>query len=180
MQTFMDIEFGILDFVREHLSCKALDAVMPVVTYLGSVGIVWLVCAAVLLFIRGYRKSGVMLCVGLLVCFIVGNLLLKNLTARDRPCWINESAELLIPVPTDYSFPSGHAMSSFAAAVILLHTDKRIGIPALILAVLIAFSRLYLYVHFPTDVAAGALLGCAVGIAVCKIGDIIVHTRQRS
>lgn len=179
MQTLMDIEFSILDFVREHLSCKALDVVMPIVTYLGSVGIVWLVCAVVLLFIRGYRKNGVMLCVGLLICFIVGNLLLKNLAARDRPCWLNESVELLIPMPMDYSFPSGHTMSSFAAAVILFHTDKRFGIPALILAFLIAFSRLYLYVHFPTDVAAGALMGCAVGIAVSKVGEVIIQIQQK-
>lgn len=156
MDTITGIDFTILDLLREKLSCKALDTLMPIITYLGSAGAVWILAAVVLLIFRRYRRNGVMMCVGLLLCFIIGNLLLKNLVARDRPCWINGSVDLLVSVPKDYSFPSGHSMVAFASAVILLHTDKRFGIPALVLACLIAFSRLYLYVHFPSDVAAGA------------------------
>lgn len=101
--------------------------------------------------------------VGLLVGLLVGNICLKNLVARARPCWIDPGVPLLIGNPADYSFPSGHTLSSVIAATILYDTDKRFGIPAIILAVLIAFSRLYLYVHFPTDVLAAALLGVLIG-----------------
>ncbi|MDE7229767.1 MAG: phosphatase PAP2 family protein [Oscillospiraceae bacterium] len=178
MDTITGIDFAILDFLQERLSCEALNTLMPIITYLGSAGAIWIITAAILLIFRGYRRNGVMMCVGLLLCFIIGNLLLKNLVARDRPCWINESVELLVSVPKDYSFPSGHSMVAFASTVILLHTDKRFGIPALILACLIAFSRLYLYVHFPTDVAAGTLIGCGIGIAVCVAGDRILKPRS--
>lgn len=161
MDTITGIDFAILDLLREKLSCEALDTLMPIITYLGSAAAIWIITAAVLL-----------------ICFIIGNLLLKNLVARERPCWINVSVELLVSVPKDYSFPSGHSMVAFASAVILLHTDKRFGIHALILACLIAFSRLYLYVHFPSDVAAGALIGCGIGIAVCLAGDRILKPRS--
>ncbi len=178
MDALTEFDFRILDFLQEKLSCVALNILMPIITYLGSAGAIWIITAVILLILRGYRKNGVMMCVGLLLCFIIGNLLLKNLVARDRPCWINESVELLVSMPRDYSFPSGHSMVAFASAVILLHTDKRFGIPALILAFLLAFSRLYLYVHFPSDVVAGILIGCGIGIAVCTVGDRIIKPRS--
>ena len=93
---------------------------------------------------------------------LVGNVALKNLIARPRPCWV-ESVPLLIASPTDYSFPSGHTLSSAIAATILTKTDRRFGYAAIPLAALIAFSRLYLYVHWPSDVLAGALLGILIG-----------------
>lgn len=178
MQTLTDIDFAILDFIQENLSCGVLDFLMPLITYLGSAGIIWIITAVVMLIFRAYRKSGVMMSAGLLLCLIIGNLLLKNIVARDRPCWINESVTMLVAVPKDFSFPSGHSMTAFASAVILLHVDKRFGIPALILAFLLAFSRLYLYVHFPSDVLAGALIGCTIGIAVNIIGERIIRARS--
>lgn len=114
-----------------------------------------------------------MLLGGLVCCVVVGNLILKNLVARARPCSLNTTVNLLISAPTDYSFPSGHTTSSFAAAVIWYHADKRFGVPALILAFLIAFSRLYLYVHFPSDVIAGALIGAAIGHTAWVVGNKI-------
>lgn len=110
---------------------------------------------------------------GLVCSAVVGNLILKNLVARSRPFSLNTTVNLLISAPTDYSFPSGHTMASFVAAMILYHTDKRLGIPALMLAFLIAFSRLYLYVHFPSDVIAGALIGAAIGHTVWVVGSKI-------
>jgi undecaprenyl-diphosphatase len=91
--------------------------------------------------------------------------------ARIRPCDINTAISLLISRPLDYSFPSGHTMSSFAAAMVLFLTNKKIGIPALILAAFISLSRLYLYVHFPTDVLAGAVLGILFAHLSIKIID---------
>ena len=104
--------------------------------------------------------------IGLIVGVLVGNLIVKNAIQRDRPCWLVEVQDLLIANPQDFSFPSGHTLSSFCAASILFHYDKRLGIPSFGVAILIAFSRLYLYVHFPTDVFAGILIGVAFGMIV--------------
>lgn len=160
-------DFRILDFIRENLSNGFLDFVMPKLTAVGNVGFIWIFIAAAMVISRKYRRNGIELAAGLAGCALVGNLLLKNLVARQRPCWINDTVEMLIAIPKDYSFPSGHTMASFAAAAIILHANRKFGIAAYILAVLIAFSRLYLYVHFPTDVLAGAVIGTLVGIAVC-------------
>ena len=80
---------------------------------------------------------------------------------------------------SDYSFPSGHTLASFEAATVLMIRDKRIGVPALILAVIIAFSRLYLYVHYPTDVLAGMILGVSIGIFACKAVDLLYKRFDR-
>ena len=94
---------------------------------------------------------------------LVGNVCLKNLIARPRSCWLDSSVQMLIADPTDYSFPSGHTLSSVIGATILTKTDRRFGYAAIPLAALIAFSRLYLYVHFPSDVLAAAVLGVMIG-----------------
>lgn len=94
---------------------------------------------------------------------LVGNVCLKSFIARPRPCWLDSSVRLLIADPTDYSFPSGHTLSSVIGATILTKTDRRFGYAAIPLAALIAFSRLYLYVHFPSDVLAAAVLGVMIG-----------------
>lgn len=159
----MNFDWTILQWIQENLRCTALDFLMPKITMLGNSGMIWIAIALVMLCTKKYRKHGIILLVGLLIGLLVGNVCLKNLVARARPCWIDPGVPLLIGNPTDYSFPSGHTLSSVIAATILYDTDKRFGIPAIILAVLIAFSRLYLYVHFPTDVLAAALLGVLIG-----------------
>lgn len=169
------IDFQILDFIREHLSCNFLDWIMPKITFLGNTGLIWIVITIMMMLLKNYRKTGIMLALGLLSGLIIGNLLLKNLVARERPCWINELPTLLIAVPQDYSFPSGHTLSSFIAAVIIMRSNKKAGCAAMLLAVLIAFSRLYLYVHFPSDVIAGILIGTAIGLAICEISKRITH-----
>lgn len=179
MQTITEFDFKILDFIREKFSCGFLDAVMPVITLFGSAGLIWITMAAALIFFRKYRRDGVMLLIGISICAILGNLLLKNIVARSRPCHINETINMLIAIPKDYSFPSGHTSTSVAAAVILFHADKRLGIPAVVVAVLIAFSRLYLYVHFPSDVLAGAVIGCVIGLAVCVVGERLKSSKNQ-
>ena len=176
--TLTEIDFAILDFIQEHLSCGVLNFIMPLITHLGSAGAFWILTGVVMLIFRKTRKYGILMAVTLMLCLIIGNILLKNIVARDRPCWINESVNMLVSVPKDYSFPSGHSMTAFASAVVLLHWDKRFGIPALILAFVLAFSRLYLYVHFPSDVLVGALIGCAIGVVVCIVGERIIKARE--
>ena len=102
--------------------------------------------------------------------YLVGNVCLKNLLARPRPCWLDPSVPLLIARQTDYSFSSGHTMISAIGAVILAKTDQRFGYIAIPLAALIAFSRLYLYVHFPCDILGGAVLGVLIGLLVLWAG----------
>lgn len=173
-------DFSILDFIHNNLACDALDTAMPIITFFGSTALLWILAAVIMLITRGYRKNGVMMCAALALCLLVGNLILKNIIARDRPCWINEDVMLLVPNPEDYSFPSAHSMTSFAAAAVLFRTDKRLGAAALIMAALIAFSRLYLYVHFPTDVFAGILMGIALGTAACVIVEKMVKAREKN
>ena len=110
---------------------------------------------------------------GLAVGVLAGNLTLKPLIARPRPCWLDESVQLLIANPTDYSFPSGHTLSSLIGATVLTKANRKFGFAAIPLAALIAFSRLYLYVPFPTDILGAAVLGMAIGLLTCIIGDKI-------
>lgn len=165
----MNFEFLILDFIAEYIKNPFLDFLMPKITALGNGGIIWIVAAVVLLAIPKYRKSGVALSAGLLLCLVIGNLTLKPLIARVRPFDLVEGIELLISRPTDFSFPSGHTLSSTVAAAVLTMADKRFGYVAIPLAALIAFSRLYLYVHFLTDVLGGVVIGAIISIVIYYI-----------
>lgn len=143
-----------------------LDKIMTVITTLGDAGIIWIVIAIALLFNKKTRKCGILMAISMLLGIIFGNGLLKNLIARPRPFSVDETIELLIERPTDYSFPSGHTLASFEAAVTIFLHSKKWGISAFIIAILIAFSRMYLFVHYPTDVLAGAILGTLIAIIV--------------
>ena len=159
----MSIDWSILHWVRDVLTCPFLDFLMPKLILLSNGGAVWLLAAGGLLCTKKYRRQGLLLLGGLAVGVLVGNVCLKNLIARPCPCWLDSSVRLLIADPTDYSFPSGHTLSSVIGATILTKTDRRFGYAAIPLAALIAFSRLYLYVHFPSDVLAAAVLGVMIG-----------------
>lgn len=161
-------DLPILDWLAEYLHCGFLDAVMPVITALGNGGIFWIALAVVMIIIPKYRKAGLSMGLALLMGLLVCNLTIKPLVARIRPYdyqleHFGNTISLLIKTPHDYSFPSGHTIASFEAAIALLLHNRKLGIPATVLAVLIAFSRLYLYVHYPTDVLASVALG--VGFA---------------
>ena len=171
MHHLTNIDFKILNMIQEKLSCSFLDFLMPKITFLGNSGLIWIITAILMLFFSKYRKTGITMSAGLCSGLLIGNIALKNIVARQRPCWINESVNMLIDIPSDYSFPSGHTLSSFLAATIIMHTNKKLGIAAYIIATLIAFSRLYLYVHFPSDVIAGALIGITIGTLCCFIAD---------
>lgn len=159
----MQFELSVLDNIQSYLRCDFLDATMPIISMLGNVGAIWIVCAVVLLVIPKTRKVGVILAVSLAIEALCCNVILKPLVARIRPFDVNTAVQLLISPPTDFSFPSGHTGAAFAAASALFFSKNRLWIPSLVLAILIAFSRLYLYVHYPTDVLGGILLGILSG-----------------
>ena len=177
-------DLPILNWIQEHLQSTFLDFIMPFITILGDAGIFWIACAVILMFIPKYRKAGFSMGLALIFGVVVCNMILKPLVGRIRPYNYNLDVlklqwqdflvhgKLLVETPHDFSFPSGHTIASFEASVALYKNDKRLGIPALILAVLIAFSRMYLYVHYPTDVIASVILGTVFAL----IANWIVHT----
>lgn len=174
----VSFDLPILDWIRDSLTHPILDTLMPPVTTLGNGGIIWILLALVLLLIPKHRAAGIRMAVALLMGLLVCNLGMKPLFARIRPFdfqweYCGRVIDLLIAAPQDYSFPSGHTIASFEAATVLLLYRRKWGIPALILAVLIAFSRLYLYVHYPTDVICSVILGVLIGILACKLVDLI-------
>nr|WP_295286978.1 phosphatase PAP2 family protein [uncultured Blautia sp.] len=159
----MSLELSILDWFQT-LHTPGWDKFMTSVTKLGNAGILWIVLTLVLLFIPKMRKTGMIMAAALLTDFLLCNILLKNIVARIRPYDVNTTIQLLVEKLRDYSFPSGHTAASFASVTALyLAGEKRLGIAALVIAVLIAVSRLYLYVHYPTDVLGGILFGCISG-----------------
>ena len=160
----MNIEYAILDFIRDTFSNPIMDAIMKGITFLGNAGWFWIALSLVLAFIPKTRKIGITACLALLLNLLLCNVTLKPIIARVRPYDLREGIELIINAPHDFSFPSGHTSASFAAAAAIFGYNKKYGTAALVLAALIGFTRLYLYVHFPSDVLAGALVGsfCAV------------------
>jgi undecaprenyl-diphosphatase len=163
---YWDWEFEWL-YALQGIHNPVLDTIMEVLSNIGNAGIVWILLSLVLLIPKKFRKTGIQMLISIVVTFIIGNLILKNMVMRARPCQIDETVALLVTMPGDYSFPSGHAMNGFTTSVALLYNDKKLGIPAVVLAALIAFSRLYNFVHFPTDVLFGAALGTVVALFVC-------------
>ena len=163
-------DWAILNWIQGTLRCGFLDFLVPKITLLGSGGVLWILAAAALICTKKYRKYGFFVLGGLLLGVLVGNLILKNWIARPRPCWLDTSVPLLVANPTDYSFPSGHTLSSVIAATVLTKTNRRFGLAAIPAAVLIALSRLYLYVHFPSDVAGAAILGVLLGLLAFRAG----------
>lgn len=170
----LDVEFSILDFIQNQFRTPFGDFVMPLISKLGNGGIIWLVLSGLLCIFPKYRKAGVTMLTALALDVLLCNVMLKPLVGRMRPFTVNTGMELLINAPKDFSFPSGHTAASFAAAFALLFVKNKLWIPSMILASLIAFSRLYLYVHYPTDVLAGILLGLIVSVAanvICRLAE---------
>lgn len=146
-------------WVQEHLHNAFTDVIFPFFTYLGEVGAIWIAVGIILLFFKKYRWWGGLLLFTLLTSYIAGDLILKNIVCRPRPCQDFPQVPLLIAAPSSFSFPSGHSLSGMACACILCRFHKKLGIPSVLLALLIAFSRVFLFVHYPIDVLTGLVLG---------------------
>lgn len=166
LELITQTDFLILYWIQEHIKCPFLDFLMPEITLIGNIGAVWVIAAVILFVQKKHRKTGILLLIGLFAGLLVGNVILKNAVARPRPCWIDSSVKLLISIPKDYSFPSGHTLSSVIAATILSAKSRKFMAVSIPTALLISFSRLYLFVHFPSDVIFSVLLGVIIGLSV--------------
>jgi len=167
--TIQNMDNKLLSLIQRRLRCSFLDKVMPVVTSLGTCGVIWGMTMLIFLRMLRYRRIGLILFVTLVFCAVITNAVLKPLVARPRPCHVCTEIRLLISCPMDYSFPSGHTMSSFAAAMIIIHANQTLGIIAFALAIFISFSRLYLFVHYPSDVMAGMIFGITTACVMLLI-----------
>lgn len=160
MQALILAERDVLLWIQEHLRCAALDPVMKFLSTIGNSGAFWIALTVALLIFRRTRRVGACCAGAMILTFLVVNCALKPLVARVRPYDLFQEISILVRPERDFSFPSGHSASSFACAWALFRASPRkYGAPALALAGLIALSRLYVGVHYPTDVLAGVALG---------------------
>ena len=161
-----NFDLPILDWIAQNMWNPVLDTLMPLITLLGDAGIFWIAIAVALLFTKKYRKVGLGMAIAMVIGLLVCNVTLKPLVMRPRPYdyqadVFHKIIPLLVEKQHDFSFPSGHTIASFEAATVIAIHNKKWGVAALVLAVLIAFSRMYLYLHYPTDVLASVVLGIA-------------------
>ena len=175
MNAFNSFEAEILHKLYDAVGCKFLDITMPIITRLSDIGILWIFLAVLFLCFKKTRKAGLTMGIALIIGLLIGNITLKPLVARVRPYDFDPSIVLLIPKESEFSFPSGHTLASFGAAFGLFFCNKKWGTAAIVLAVLVGFSRLYLMVHYPLDVICGALLGTAFAYLAYKISSYIVE-----
>ncbi|HHV13466.1 MAG TPA: phosphatase PAP2 family protein [Clostridiales bacterium] len=174
MHLIVQLDQNILYWIQENLRNPFLTPIFIFITRLGDGAFIWLVTAFILIGVKKYRKTGVTVILSLIVSTILVNELLKNIFCRVRPFNAIPGLDALIPEPGSYSFPSGHTTTSFAAAtVIMLCLPRRYGIIGYFLAACIGFSRMYLGVHYPSDVLAGTILGILIGVGVFQLMKLL-------
>ncbi len=169
MDALAQLDRGLLMWIQS-IRQEWMTPFWKAVTALGNAGWFWILLAIVLILVKKTQKTGVTVLLALIIGALVTNIIIKPSVARIRPYEIIEGLERLIRAQKDFSFPSGHSCAAFAAAFVCWNMmPKRYGALFVILAVLIAGSRLYLGVHYPSDVLGGILIGIAAGWAAVKI-----------
>lgn len=159
----MQWEYEFLTWIQGAQS-PVLNKIMAFLSHLGDHGFFWIALGLVLLIFAKTRPTGIQVMLSIILTYIIGNMILKNLVDRPRPYDMYAALQPLIPKLSDFSFPSGHTMNGFTAAVSIFLNHRKAGTAALILAALIAISRLYNLVHYPTDILGGLAvgIGCAL------------------
>lgn len=162
----IEIIDSFLPSVFVSIANPIMDSFMVFVTSLGDGGLVWVAVIMALLISKEYRKVGIVAAFSLALCFFTGNYLIKPLIGRIRPCNLYPDLRMIVPPMTDYSFPSMHTATAFSVATVLAFYNKKMGIPAIVLSILIALSRVYLNLHFTTDIICGAVYGAVIAYVV--------------
>ena len=165
------IDFNILYWIQENLKCAFLDFLMPLVGTMQDLGIFWICIGLALMIPKKTRYCGMAVLIAMLVDTIMLEYGAKFIFTRVRPCNLVNDVDMLIPKPNSYSFPSNHSASAFAAAVAVAMTVKsKVGIASgFVVSSLIAFSRVYCFVHYPSDVIVGVIAGSLIGFVVCVV-----------
>ena len=172
----LEWEAAVLLWIQEALRGPVTDTFFIVYTTLGNMGLCWLALSVIMLCSKKTRTAGFAGLLALLVGFLCTNVILKPLVCRTRPWLVVEGLSALVAEHDPHSFPSGHTCASFAAALAWRpYLPKRWGNAALVCAVLMGFSRLYVGVHFPTDVLVGALIGLLSGWIIHNSKKMLSH-----
>lgn len=168
------LDGNILLFIQNNLRSPVLTPVMKAVTHLGDKGIFWVILTLILMIPKKTRRAALCSVFAVALSYLICNLTLKHLVNRIRPYEVIDGLKLLVGKADDASFPSGHSSASFASSVALARslpdTWKKAGIVLIILAAIIALSRLYVGIHYPTDVICGTIIGIICGFAGSDIG----------
>ncbi|MDD6661602.1 MAG: phosphatase PAP2 family protein [Lachnospiraceae bacterium] len=174
------MELNIL-YAIQSIHNPVLDRVMVTVfnTLVGSMGQLWIVVGLVLLIIPKTRKCGAAVLLSFAVSFLIGNEFLKDMIARPRPCAVDSTIPLIVKKSTSFSCPSVHTYLAFSSAMAIFHYHKKAGIGVFVFAAMVGFSRMYFFVHYPTDVLFGVVLGIATAFVVCMLLDKIYGCMKR-
>lgn len=166
LQKIKEIDVKTSHFFPRFYHHRFLSATMKFIASIGDFGMIWLVLVLLLSLNDKTQLLSQKMLAALLLATIVGQVTIKSIVRRKRPCHTFNDVEMLIPVPSDYSFPSGHTTSSFACATTVCFFFPRVGVICILFAFLMAFSRLYLFVHYLSDVTFAIILGISVGAIV--------------
>ncbi len=171
MDRVVEKELKFLNFLQSKMRTNKLDKIMVFITSLGDWGFIWLALCLFMFFIPKFRNDSYTFALAIFLNALICNVILKPLCHRKRPFDLSKDIKLLVKSPTDYSFPSGHTTASFTAAAVIFNISVTAGIIVVVLALLIGFSRMYLFLHFPSDVLVGGILGIIIAIIAINIMD---------
>lgn len=170
-----NIDTRVLFFIQNYLHNQIFDTIMITLTKLGNAGILWVAISLTLIITKKYRTTGILTLFSLLITLILGDGILKHIVERNRPFITINDFHLLVEAPSSYSFPSGHTSAAFAAASMLSYHFNKYKFLFFTLAVLMAFSRLYLFVHYPSDILGGIILGLFAFLITLKTHTILIN-----
>lgn len=159
MDTILALDSSILLFIQDNLRCSILNFIMKIFSAMGDGVVILAIMAVIFLLFPKCRRASFYAVCAIAFCFVINNLILKNWVARIRPYEVVDGLELIIAIADDWSFPSGHACAAFAAAFMFTKCKGGWWGLTYIPAALIALSRIYVGIHYPTDIIAGAAIG---------------------
>lgn len=166
LETIQTLDSALLLQIQDTVRTGFLNALVVPISRAGDYGILWAASCGILMSRRKTRRGGALTLCGLSTEYVTCELILKPLIRRPRPYLTIQGLVCLVPPESSAGFPSGHAASGFACAYLLTRSYGKIGALAYIPATLIALSRVYVGVHYLTDVLAGMALGTLVGAGV--------------
>lgn len=179
IEYLFQLDCSVLLWIQRTFISTTITPIMTFITHMGNAGAIWIILSCILCINKKTRRVGILSLIALVASFLIDNIILKNLVARIRPYELVSKVQCLIEKQNDYSFPSGHTGSAFAAAMVMFFKlPKKYSIWCVIFAFIIGFSRLYLGVHYPSDVIMGAVIGTIIAIIVVKL-ERFIEMRER-